>query len=298
LTNPGAQTAGAQFNVAVTSDDAWGNQSNDNSTYTVSWSGASQSPNNTGPTYAPTSLGFVAGNASAAGFKFYNAAGTTLKMTQGGSNYTTTFAVNAGPTASISLTNPGAQVAGTSFGVTISATDTWQNPETGTHTITWSGAANSPNASTPTYGSSSVNFAAGSAIVSGFTMVNAASTTLKATEAATNGTTTFGVSAAKISLTWSCPPSSVQKKKTYTETVTRGKDPYGNADPNLSSAIIVSFSQTGGVTIPANITIAANTTSNTSANFTNPNNSGVNVTITAHTANSGYTDATCAYTTT
>lgn len=210
LTNPGAQTAGVQFSVGVTANDAWGNQTSDNASYTVSWSGAGNAPNSTPPVYGSTSLVFAAGNAVATGFKLYNAASTTLKMTQNSSNYTTVFTVKGGAGSSLTMVNPGAQTAGTSFGVTFKSLDTWGNlaNDSSSHTFTWSGASNAPDGTAPVYGSSSVTLSGGQATVSGFTLDNAASTTLKATEGATNYTATFTVNAGAVNkLNWTGTPT-------------------------------------------------------------------------------------------
>jgi len=210
LTNPGSQTAGVSFNVAVTTSDSWGNQTNDNSSYTVSWSGAGNAPNGTAPTYASTTLVFAAGNALATGFKFYNAASTTLKMTQGAGNYTSTFTVNGGAGTGITMVNPGSQTAGTPFAVTFKNFDAWGNlsNDNSSHTFTWSGASNAPDGTAPVYGSSTVTLSGGQATVSGFTFDKAASTTLKATEGSNNYTATFTVNAgAAAILHWSGTPT-------------------------------------------------------------------------------------------
>lgn len=210
LTNPGSQTAGVQFSVGVTANDAWGNQTSDNGSYTVSWSGASNAPNGQGPTYGTTNLAFAAGNAVATGFKLYNAASTTLKMTQGTANYATTFTVSGGSGTGLTMVNPGTQTAGTSFGVTFKNFDTWGNlsNDSSSHTFTWSGASNAPDGTAPVYGSSTVTLSGGQATVSGFTFDKAASTTLKATEGGNNYTATFTVNAGAVAiLHWSGTPT-------------------------------------------------------------------------------------------
>lgn len=210
LTNPGAQTAGVQFSVGVTTTDAWGNHSSDAGTYTVSWSGAGNSPNNTAPVYGSTSLVFAAGNALATGFKFFNAANTTLKMTRSGTTYTTSFDVNGGTGTNLTMVNPGNQTAGTSFGVTFKSFDSWGNVSNdgSTHTVIWSGASNAPDGTPPVYGSSSFTLSGGQATVSGFKLYRAASTTLKATEGATNYTATFTVNGGSVAkLNWTGTPT-------------------------------------------------------------------------------------------
>jgi hypothetical protein len=301
LTNPGSQTAGSAFNVTVTALDAWQNPNSDSTSHTVAWAGALNAPNGVTPTYASTTLNFLAGTASATGFNFKNAASTTLTATQGSITGSSTFTVNGGGVNSISMTNPGVQTAGTAFSVGLTLLDQYQNTanDSTTHTVSWTGASNSPNGDVPAYGATSVAFSNGTATVSGFNFKKAVSTTLKITDGPRTDQKTFTVSTANVVLSWTCPPSQPKKNKTFTETVSRAAtDPYGNADPNKASALVIQFSGNNGEGLPANMTIAGGSASNTSGNFSNPNTSGLSITIGAAGTTSGYAPASCTFVTT
>jgi membrane-associated protease RseP (regulator of RpoE activity) len=194
----------------------------------------------------------------------------------------------------------GTKTAGTPFSVTLTATLSAGGTDTsysGTKTIVWSGAANSPGGNAPVY-QASVTFASGVGTAT-LTLFKAASTTLTATEAAVTGASApFTVQAGTILLTFSnCPPSSVKKGKTSSLTVSRA-DAYGNADPNQATARTVNLTTTAGSWSPTSVTIAANSATSGASTLTNSGSSGVSVTITAHSTSGTYTDATCSYTTT
>jgi hypothetical protein len=202
------------------------------------------------------------------------------------------------------VSNPGDQVAGTPFSVTITAqlaaggTDT---SYTGSKTITFTGPASSPNGTAPVY-PASVSFTNGVGTAT-ITLYNAASTTLTATQGAITGTTSpppFQVKAANVQLAFSaCPPSDTRKNKSSAEQVSRGNDPYGNADPNVGTPITVTLSSNGGGSwSPGSTSILAGQTASSASSFTSPNSAGVSVTLTAHTTTAGYTDGTCTFTTT
>ena len=306
LVNPGNQTAGTSFSVTIQNTDTWGNLANDNTTHTITWTGAANAPSGTGPLYGASSVPFSNGQATVSGFTFYNAASTTLKATEGATNVTQTFTVNPGTTSSIALANPGAQVAGAAFSVTITAKDAWQNPQTGTHTITWSGASSSPNGTAPTYGSTSVTFVAGSAAVGGFTMTNAASTTLQATESLVNGSTTFNVTAgaAKLFKFTNCTflgganqnpcPASFTGMAGGNKTATLHVTVYdtdGNLKTVTGSALIVNLSNSSNkYTCPATVTIAVGNSE--SGVFSVVKTGAGNASTTVATTNAGFTQAT------
>ncbi len=148
-------------------------------------------------------------------------------------------------TFSVAIT--GTQTAGTSFAVTITAklpsgpTDTSYS---GAKSVVFSGPANSPNGTAPTY-PATVTFTNGAGTAT-ITLFNAApSTTLTATAGAITGTSTaFQVKPAAVPLAFTtCPPAQHGRGQVATgQTVTRGNDPYGNPDPNKASAISVALS--------------------------------------------------------
>ena len=177
------------------------------------------------------------------------------------------------------------------------ATDTSYS---GNKAITFSGPANSPTGNAPTY-PTTVSFTGGVGTAT-ITLFNAAaSTMLTATEATTSGSSTgFQIKAANVRLSFSaCPPEHGQKGRTTSnETLTRGNDPYGNADPSKGISISIALTANAGSWTPSSVTITANGTTSGTSKFTNPPNSGVSVTWTGHTATNGYQDATCTYTTT
>ena len=112
---------------------------------------------------------------------------------------TQTETVNVGPVAVFSLSNPGAQTAGTSFNETLTAQDAGGNTVTGftgANCVTFSGPINAPGGNAPSYpaqgacptGSSSVNFSNGVGTAS-ITLFDAQSATLTATDGLIVGST-------------------------------------------------------------------------------------------------------------
>ena len=90
---------------------------------------------------------------------------TTLTVTQGsitGTSGSFTVTGTASP-VSFSVPTPSTQTAGTAFNETITAIDTYGNTAsgyTGSKSLSFSGPANSPNSTAPTY-PSSVSFTSG-----------------------------------------------------------------------------------------------------------------------------------------
>jgi prepilin-type N-terminal cleavage/methylation domain-containing protein len=195
----------------------------------------------------------------------------------------------------------GPQVAGTTFNVTLTAAPVGSvvadTTYSGTKTIVFSGPDLSPNATPPVY-PTSVTFTNGVGTAP-VTLYNAKSTTLTAADGDRSGSTTsaFTVAPAPVPLSFSpCPPATTTTATTV-ETITRGQDPYGNADPNSGSAVTVNLSAAGGSIQPQTVTIAANqTTSTPVAMYTNPTTSGTSVTLAGTGA--GYASASCNFTTT
>ncbi|MGO8826430.1 MAG: hypothetical protein ACLQU9_14500, partial [Acidimicrobiales bacterium] len=133
VANPGTQTAGTAFSVTLTATDAYGNTATGyGGAKAITFSGPANSPNGHVPTY-PASVTFTNGVGTASGITLYDAQSTTLTATLGSVTGTSTsFTVNGAATAaSLNVTNPGGQVAGTSFGLGITAIDAYGNTATG-----------------------------------------------------------------------------------------------------------------------------------------------------------------------
>ncbi len=152
--------------------------------------------NGTAPKY-PTSgvVSFSAGVGTATMTLYDGSTTTNVTATQGSLTDTTgIFTVNGGATAvSFSVANPGTQTAGTQFGLSIAAIDTWGNTATGytgTKTLTFSGPGSSPGGTAPKYPTNgSVTFSAGTATPN-VTLYNAsASTNLTVTLGSITGST-------------------------------------------------------------------------------------------------------------
>jgi type II secretory pathway pseudopilin PulG len=146
-----------------------------------------------------------------------------------------TFTVGAAASNYFSVAYPGPQTAGVPFTDTITATDANGNiltTYTGNHTITFSGPANSPNATAPTY-FEPVTFVSGVATI-GMTLVDAQTTTLTATDSTgiTGTSASFAVQTAPADATQStvsASPTAVTANGVSSSTVTVTlEDAYGN----------------------------------------------------------------------
>src|SRR5581483_8779233 len=134
------------------------------------------------------------------------------------------------------------------------------------------------------------------------TLFAAETTTLSATDAGGRhlGTAPVTVASAKVPLTFSTCPPDTTASHTTTETIVRGADPYGNADPNIATALSVSLSSTGGgsFSAPAAVTIPSGLTTSGNSTYQNPGGTSTAISMTGHTTTAGYTDATCSFNTT
>ena len=242
--NPGTQSAGTAFNVTISAHDTYGNNATGyTGTKTLSFSGPANSPNSTAPTY-PSSVSFTAGVGTAS-ITLKDAQTTTLTATQGTLTGTSpSFTVNPGSAASFTVPTPGNQTAGTAFNVTITAFDSYGNTATGytgAQVLAFSGPANAPNSTAPTY-PGSVSFAAGVGTAS-ITLVDAQSTTLTATQGSVSGTSgSFTVVNAGGATAFSVPTPSTQSAGTaFNETIT-ALDTYGNTATSYAGSKSLSFS--------------------------------------------------------
>ncbi|HEY2216211.1 MAG TPA: hypothetical protein VGH21_01865, partial [Solirubrobacteraceae bacterium] len=180
---PSSPTAGVPFAETITARDTWGNTATSyTTTKTVTFSGASSSPNGKQPT-SSASVAFSAGVGSAS-ITLYDAQTIGLTATQGSLKGTSAnFTVLAAAASSLSISTPSSQTAGNAFNVTLTAKDAFGNTATnyeGAKPIVFSEPEESPNGKAPKY-PTSVTFSSGSATAS-ITIYDAGSTTLTAEE--------------------------------------------------------------------------------------------------------------------
>ena len=187
-------TAGSSFSETLTALDSFGNTATGYSgTKTITFSGPANSPDANAPSY-PATVSFTSG-AGTASITLYDAAsGVTLHATDGTvSGTSASFTVAPATAASFGLSTP-SPTAGTSFNETLTALDAYGNTATGysgTKTISYSGPANAPNGTAPSYPSTatSVTFSSGVGTASTITLYDAASgVTLHATDGTISGT--------------------------------------------------------------------------------------------------------------
>ncbi len=234
LPTPSTQTAGRAFNESITAVDAYDNTTTGYAgSQVLAFTGPAQSPapTNQAPSY-PSSVSFT-GGVGTASITLYDAQSTSLTATQTGlTGSTGPFTVTSGSAATLSIpTTPGTQTAGTSFGVTIGATDAYSNPYSGSLAETFSGPVSSPAPASkaPSY-PASLTFTNGSATAP-IILYNAQPTTLiVAASGATSGNSgTFAVNPA--------PPNAVAITTQPASPITAGgtvglsaaiKDQYSN----------------------------------------------------------------------
>jgi hypothetical protein len=241
------QTAGTAFNVTLTAQDTWGNTPGTLAgTKSVSFSGPANSPNGSAPVY-PATASFSAGHATAS-VALKNAETTTLTA----SDTTDAFAgvasgsivVGPGSASSFNVATPGAPTAGVAFSEPLTALDAYGNTATGytgAKTITFSGPANAPNATVPSY-PASVTFASGVGTAS-ITLFDAQSTTLTAKQSGITGVSgSFTVSpASAASLTFTTQPAGVTGGAWFTtQPVVTAKDAYGNVATGYAKTVTLS----------------------------------------------------------
>jgi type II secretory pathway pseudopilin PulG len=239
----GGQTAGTAFSDSITAKDAFGNVATAyTGTQTITFSGPSNSPNGTGPTY-PASVNFNAGMGTATGISLFDAQTTTLTATQGNVAGSTGITVSAsGVTGGVLSTPSTSPTAGTPFNETISATDAYGNTNTsftGQYGITFSGPSASPKNNSPTY-PSQVTFAAGVAPAS-ITLYDAQTTTLTAVVSGiTLQTGSFVVNPTSVSAFSVANPGTQTAGTAFNETIT-AIDTYGNTVTSYGSTPAITF---------------------------------------------------------
>ena len=245
---PATATAGtAVSGITLTAEDLYNNTvtSYANGNHTIAWSGATTSPGGNAPVYPVTTVSFTNGvSTTALSATLYAAGANTLTVsstlpTVSGSN---TITVNVAAASTFTVPTPGAQTAGTAFNETITAKDAYGNVATGytgSQSVVFTGPANSPSGTAPTY-PATVNFASGVGTAS-ITLVDAQSTTLTATQGSITGTSgSFTVSPAAAS-TFTVPTPGAQTAGTaFNETIT-AKDAYGNVATGYTGNQSITF---------------------------------------------------------
>jgi hypothetical protein len=237
------QTAGTAFSATLTADDAYGNLAAYEGTKAIAFTGPETSPGGKAPVF-PTSVSFTAGVGTVSNITLYDATPSvaitaTLSPVKGNS---ANFAVNPLAASALSLATPTPQTAGSAFGESITAIDSYGNAATGyegNKSLSFSGPATSPAGKAPLY-PASVSFSGGVATAS-VTLYNAqASTTLGASDGTLSGTSASfivnGAGAATFTLSTPAPTAGTA----FTETVT-AKDAYGNI-ANYSGSKTILFS--------------------------------------------------------
>jgi alpha-tubulin suppressor-like RCC1 family protein len=276
---PATQTAGTGFNVSITALDAYGNTATGYSgAKSVVFSGPANSPGGTAPSY-PASVTFTSGVATTVPITLYNAASTTLTATEAGkSGSTGAFTVNPAGINSFSLPTPATQTAGTAFNLTsITALDAYGNTATGysgAKSVVFSGPANSPGGTAPSY-PASVTFTSGVATTVPITLYNAASTTLTATEAGKSGSTgAFTVNPAGINLFSLAAATTTPTAGAADSLTITAKDAYGNTATGYSGSHSLTFSGASAIgthnpTVTNSSGTAVNFGTATAVTFTN-----------------------------
>jgi hypothetical protein len=224
--------------------------------------------------------------------------------TQGTPNFLVTFAV-------------GPYTAGTATTVTLTARNgtTTDTTYTGSHTIVWSGLANSPGGTAPTYPTGTVLFASGvSTTTLNVTMRASGSNTLTATESTRTGSATVTVGAALASA-FTFTSSFVNSASVSCNNGATLSAGVGNIGGHFDSKVSVldAFGNTavagaGGLSVTLSLASTANytltnapvsitagsTESTTAFTVTHANNANNNTTVA--TTNSGFSQASCVVT--
>jgi hypothetical protein len=204
LANPGPQTAGTAFSETITAHDTYGNVATGyTGNQTVTFTGPSNSPNGTPPTY-PAPVNFTLG-VGLPSITLTKAQSTTLTATQGLiTGISGSFTVTANSLGSFTVPTPSTQIVGNAFNETITAIDAYGNVATGwtavTNCVTFSGLLYTPTypaAGTCGTGNSSLAFNASGQAIASITVLEAQASSLGVTsvtapagETGTSGTFT------------------------------------------------------------------------------------------------------------
>jgi S-adenosylmethionine hydrolase len=251
-------TAGEADNLSIAAFDAYGNAATAyTGAHALTFGGASAVGANK-PTVSDsagaatafgtaTSISFTSGIATVSGanngvMKLYSAETAKVTVSDGTINNGSGLSVTVAPAAiaSIAVTTPATQTAGTAFNLAITAKDTYGNGVSGSQALTSSGPANSPNSTAPSY-PASVSFTNGSGTAS-VTLTDAQSTTITVKQGAVSGTSgSFTVNPAPGASFSLSTPATQTAGTAFTETVT-ALDSFGNTATSYKEAHTITFS--------------------------------------------------------
>jgi alpha-tubulin suppressor-like RCC1 family protein len=168
-----------------------------------------------------------------------------------------TFNVQPAAITTFTVANPAAQTAGTSFNLSITATDTYGNSNTGTRCLTFSGPGNAPDGTAPLYpaqgscaaGQSQVTFTAAPTLVP-VTIYDAGATTITVTDVtsgSTRTTTSFTVNPAAMSnFSMTAASGTVTAGQTDNLAITT-QDAWDNTVTSYTGSHNLTFSGAGGI---------------------------------------------------
>jgi hypothetical protein len=286
LSTPSA-TVGTAFEVTITAKDLYANVAAGYAgAKSVTFSGPTESPNKKAPSY-PATVTFSAGVGTAS-ITLFKAETTTLKAKEGTITGTSaSFTVTPGAAESITVTSPGTETDGVAFNVSITATDIGGNGVAGSLPVSFSGPANAPDGTAPSY-PANVTFTGGSGTAS-VTLFDAQSTTLTVKQGTASGTSaSFTVNAGSAkglvftnattkngAVTPTCT-GSITALSCKAESKSSGKERFLKANVSLAdvhqnltnntsgSEIAVSLTQSGGESIsPTSVKIATGASTST-----------------------------------
>lgn len=298
VTAPSNATAGTPFTVtSLTARDAYNNVATAYAgAHTIAWTGAGNAPNGTAPTYPTTSVAFTAGvSTTTLNATFVKAESVTLTASEtAGPSGSAPITVAAGSAANLLVSAPANATAGTSFTVTLTARDTFNNTATsytGAHTIAWSGPSSAPNGAAPTLPATSVSFTSGvstTTLTATLVKVESATLTASATSPTLVGSATISVSHGSASNFLVNAPASATAGTAFTVTSLTARDAFNNIATTYAGTHTIVWS--GPATAPGG---QAPSFPTTSVSFTNGvSTTTLNATLyKAETANLTATDA-------
>jgi hypothetical protein len=338
LTAPTSATAGTSFTVtSLTARDAWNNTATGyTGSHTIAWSGPSNAPSGTAPTFPATAVSFTAGVSTTslsatlvkAESTSLTAAATTPTLSGSAS-----ITVNPGTATNFLVNAPGSATAGSAFTVTsLTARDAFNNVVTaysGVHTLSWSGAGTSVGGNAPSFPATSVSFTNGvstTSLTATLFKAETASLTAQETSGPSGSTsiTVSGLGAARLAWThvtiaagtlsspcgFTCTDTALGNNANFTANVSV-TDIYGNTVSNLGAGHTVTVSTPtsgagsgGAFTAPAagtsvTLTIASSGAADSTVQFVfkAQNGSWTSESMTAATlAGTSYTSATATVT--
>jgi hypothetical protein len=258
--------AGEADELTITAKDASGNTvASYSGAHTLVFEGASQAPSGAKPVVIdrngveqsfgePTEINFSEGRAIVSSaknglMKLYKVEAAHIKVKEGSLNNGTGLAVTVKAAAAkkFAITALGEQTAAVAITVTMTATDEYGNTNTsytGSKTLSWSGAANSPSGHAPEYpaGATTVTFASGVGKATGIKLYNALATTLTVNEGSIEGSSSsFLVKAAAAKKFTLATPSEEVAGSPFSVTLSTF-DEYGNAAASYAGTKTLAWS--------------------------------------------------------